>query len=50
MQTKWNLTEIVDGKEKKCTYTNKCRNTTNIRLHLNNYHPEEKKLRIKLIV
>ncbi|KZR99099.1 Uncharacterized protein APZ42_005187, partial [Daphnia magna] len=32
-----------DGKEKKCTYSNKGRNTTNMRLHLNNYHPEQLK-------
>jgi hypothetical protein len=43
LKTKCNLTKIVDGKEKKCTYSNKGRNTTNMRLHLNNYHPEQLK-------
>lgn len=35
------LKKIVDGKEEKCVYLNKGRNTTNMKLHLSNYHPEQ---------
>lgn len=41
LQTMCNLNKIANGNEEKCNWKNGGRNTTNMRLHLTKYHPQQ---------